>query len=266
MASQELFALVDESFVLVDHLRFITRSRTALDRRGVSRTAAQFKRELSEHKLAASCRARQGTARASKAAGLAERLAERLAAYRELEARFTELLRLEGEATQVCLSAEGELEAAYSDLAGENRRLRAAAAAARERAEHTIEQAAATHEATRCAGWSTRTKLRCPQLAGSAGGSGAARWVTAHARARVRAGARSRARSGAARPSCSSAWAASCSSARRDARGAREEVRSRPPRHLAAARRSSDDASPVTPPPRCRDALSRDHAGDHDEL
>jgi len=176
MASQELFALLDESFVLVDHLRFITRSRTALDRRGVSRTAAQFKRELSEHKLAASCRARQGTARASKAAGLAERLAERLAAYRELEAHFAELLRLEGEATQVCLSAEGELEAAYSDLAGENRRLRAAAAAARERAQHIIEQAAATHEATRCAGWSTRTQLRCPQLAGSARGSGAARW------------------------------------------------------------------------------------------
>ena len=262
MASQELFALLDESFVLVDHLRFITRSRTALDRRGVSRTAAQFKRELSEHKLAASCRARQGTARASKAAGLAERLA----AYRELEARFTELLRLEGEATQVCLSAEGELEAAYSDLAGENRRLRAAAAAARERAAHTIEQAAATHEATRCAGWSPRTRLRCPQLAGSARGSGAARWVTANARARVRAGARSRARSGAARPSCSSAWAASCSSARRHARGPREEVRPRPPRRLAAGRRSSDDASPVMPAPHCRDALSRDHARDHDEL
>ena len=149
MASQELFALLDESFVLVDHLRFITRSRTALDRRGVSRTAAQFKRELSEHKLAASRRAKQGTARASEAAGLTERLAERLAAYHEVEAHFAELLRLEGEATQVCMSAEGELEAAHSDLADENRRLRAAAAAARERAERAIAQAAATHEATR---------------------------------------------------------------------------------------------------------------------
>ena len=149
MASQELFALLDESFVLVDHLRFITRSRSALDRRGVSRTAVQFKRELSEHKLAASHRAKQGTAQASKAAGLTERLSERLAAYHEVESHFAELLRLEGEATQVCMGAEAELEAAYSDLADENRRLRAAAAAARERAERAIAQAAATHEATR---------------------------------------------------------------------------------------------------------------------
>ena len=194
MASQELFALLDESFVLVDHLRFITRSRTALDRRGVSRTAAQFKRELSEHKLAASCRARQVTARASKATGLAERLAERLAAYRELEARFAELLRLEGEATQVCLSAEGELEAAYTDLADENRRVRAVAAAARERAEHTIEQAAATHEATRCVPRLVDSNPAAVPTAGrvSPRGSGAARLVTAHACARVSAQARGR--------------------------------------------------------------------------
>ena len=159
MASQELFALLDEqqearllvdhTFALVDHLRFITRSRTALDRRGVMKDAVQFKRELSEHKLAASRRAKQGTAQASKAAGLTERLAERLAAFYEVEAHFAELLRLEGEATQVCMSAEAELEAAHSDLADENCRLRALAAAARERAERAIAQAAAIHEATR---------------------------------------------------------------------------------------------------------------------
>lgn len=149
MASPELLALLDESFVLVDHLRFITRSRTAIDRRGVSRTAAQFKRELSEHKLAATGRARQGAAQISKTAGLTERLAERLTAHGEVEAHFVELLRLEGEATQVCMSAEAELEAACTDLAEEDRRLREAVAAARQRAERVIAQAAATHEAAR---------------------------------------------------------------------------------------------------------------------
>ena len=150
MASPELLALLDESFVLVDHLRFITRSRTAIDRRGVSRTAVQFKRELSEHKLAATGRARQGAAKISKAAGLTERLAERLTAHGEVEAHFVELLRLEGEATQVCMSAEAELEAACTDLAEEDRHLREAVAAARQRAERVIAQAAATHEAARC--------------------------------------------------------------------------------------------------------------------
>ena len=149
MASQELFALLDESFVLVDHLRFITRSRTAIDRRGVSRTAAQFKRELSTHKQAASRRAKQGTAQITKAAGLTEALAERLAAHHEVEANFVELMRLEGEARRAGMSAEGELEAAYTDLAEERRRLRDVASAARQRAERAIAQAAATHEATR---------------------------------------------------------------------------------------------------------------------
>mmetsp|Transcript_15790 Transcript_15790/g.31918 ORF Transcript_15790/g.31918 Transcript_15790/m.31918 type:complete len:207 (+) Transcript_15790:24-644(+) len=145
-----LLAVLDESFVLVDHLRFITRSRTALDRKRVSHTAAQAKRKLSEHKLSSIARARQGSSQISKAVGLTERLAERLSDYRDVELGFMELLRLEGEATQACVSAEGELEAAYTELAEEKRRFREVTSAAGLRAERAIASATAAHAAARC--------------------------------------------------------------------------------------------------------------------
>jgi hypothetical protein len=144
-SSQEAYALLDESFILVDHLRFITSRRTALDRQRVVQCGAIAKRELAQQKQAAIGAARR-TAQRSQSSGLTEKLAERQADVRELEAQLLGLLAAEAEVGHACSSAEDALQVAFEDLAAERRRFRDAVSAARLKAERAIAEAEATRQ------------------------------------------------------------------------------------------------------------------------
>tara|TARA_B110001452_G_scaffold150489_1_gene125255 strand:- start:958 stop:1494 length:537 start_codon:yes stop_codon:yes gene_type:complete len=134
--------LLEETFILVDHLRHIVARRDAEERRKVLLGAHAFKSAINKTRAASVDRARRGCAQNEMLSVVAERQAEQ----KQLLARWDGLKQLEADVAEAREEAELVLIDVDEALRAEKKRFATAASAASEAASAAIAEATRTYK------------------------------------------------------------------------------------------------------------------------